>query len=61
MIARLASDMLPIATDAASGARGPDVAPAVVFVPCEEIVIVPVEKSVALLPNNVAISCRVEP
>jgi len=56
MTAKLGSEILPIATDAASGAFGPEVDPEVVFVPCEVAVIVPVKKVVAVEPNSCAIS-----
>jgi hypothetical protein len=54
--AKLGSEMLPIPTDAVTGAFGPDVAPDDVFDPCEVTVMVPVENEVAVVPNNVDIS-----
>jgi hypothetical protein len=54
-------EMFPIATAAVSEAFGPDVSPAVVFVPCEVTVIVPVKNVVAMEPNNEPISCSCEP
>ena len=54
--AKLGSEMLPIPTDTAIGAGGPEVAPDEVLVPCEVTAIVPVENVVAVLPNKPAIS-----
>ena len=61
MIARLGSDMLPMATAAVSGAFGPDVGPDVSLDPWDVTVIVPVKNVVAVDPNNDDMSWKVEP